>query len=119
MMVTSSFRKAYAEHYRYHIYILLEDYIQAQTTFMKDLYLELERFDRALKLNGILFCPYEGDIEATRAQVLSKPWQASEKRCLCKTPGILILNVSFDLFDPQLNPWIYLNFNFEIKINKP
>jgi hypothetical protein len=92
------------------LFLLLEDYVEAQTQFARELDLELERFARNLKDSGAVVRPFPGDIEATRSHILEKNWSRDQSDELGKTPALLMINVDFDQFDPQKHPWFLLNF---------
>lgn len=87
-------------------FLLVEDYIQAQKTFMKDLDLELERLARSLKDSGAVVKPFLGDIEQTRQSVLDKSWTEEQKKEIMKTPGLLMIEEDFNAFDPREHRWI-------------
>ncbi len=71
---------------------------------------KLESFARTIESKGMLVKTYEPDIEITRRQILNKSWPKRELNCFKKTPGLLILDVTFDQFNPNYHNWAYLAF---------
>lgn len=94
----------------YLFFLLLEDYIDEQTQFYKELSLELERFARNLGERGALVKPFTGDIEEARKSVLEKGWSPDQEEEIKKTPAILLINTDFNEFDPRDHQWAVLNF---------
>ena len=76
--------------------MLIEDYIEAQSQFVRDLDQELERFARKLGDSAAVVKPFTGDIDAVRSQVLDKNWTESELLEVRNTPGLLMINQDFD-----------------------
>lgn len=113
MFITHSYIGTSCGEYRYAFYLLFEDYIEAQSSFMQDFDKEIERFARNLKNDGAVIRPFLGDIEATRQQILDKTWRNGEERCFYHTPGLLVLSVPFSEFDPDKHSWAY--FCFDVK----
>lgn len=95
---------------KYYFYLLYEDYIQTQLNYVKELEKYIERFGRNLEDNGGVIKPFKEDIEQTKNDILSKNWDEKEKSIFTKTPGMLMIDVEFDKFDPKENQWIYFNF---------
>ncbi|MHC4737298.1 MAG: hypothetical protein ACYS9Y_00190 [Planctomycetota bacterium] len=110
MFITHSYLGTTREPYRYLFFLLLEDYIEAQTQFVRELDLYLERFARSIGDSGAFVRPFTSDIDTTKNHVLYKNWTNDEKREITKTPGMLMINIDFDKFDPQKHPWIHLCF---------
>lgn len=109
MFITHSYLGTTKGPYRCLFFLLLEDYIEAQTQFVRELDLELERFARRLGDAAAVVRPFTGDIESTRQQVLDKQRSESQKGEIYKTPSLLMINEDFGLFDPRLHPWIQLH----------
>lgn len=114
MFITHTYLGTTRGSYRCLFFLLLEDYIEAQSQLLRQLNPHLERFARRLGDAGALVRPFEGDIEHTRQNVLDKRWPEQELREIRKTPGLLMINRDFDSFDPQEHPWIYINFGERI-----
>lgn len=114
MYITHSYLGTSVGSFRCLFFLLLEDYIEAQSQFVRDLDLELERFARNLGDSSAVVRPFAGDIDSTRSQVLQKEWTNRAKREITKTPGILMINVDFDDFDPNEHPWMYLHLGERI-----
>lgn len=110
MFVTHSYLGAVMGGFRCLFFLLIEDYIEEQTQFMKDLEIYLEKFARDLREAAPLWRPFKGDIERTREEFLQKNWGSHERHEIEKTPAILMINVDFREFDPQLHPWFHLSF---------
>lgn len=109
MHITHSYVGTSQGKYRCMFFMLLEDYIEAQSSFVKELDLELERFARNLGETGAVVRPFSGDIETTKTHIMEKNWPQEEIEGLHNTPGLLMLNVDFDEFDPRKHPWIYFH----------
>ncbi len=109
MFITHSYLGTTRGPYRCLFFLLLEDYIQAQSQFVRELDLELERFARNLGDSAPLVKSFAGDIDATRTHVLDKHWDREQSQEISKTPGMLMINEDFDVFDPREHPWIYLH----------
>ena len=110
MFITHSYLGRSLGPYRCLFFLLVEDYVEVQSQFVRELDLELERFARNLGDSAPVVKPFMGDIDATRSHVLEKPWTDNEKHEIRKTPGLLMINVDFDIFDPNRHPWIHLHF---------
>lgn len=95
---------------KYFFYLLYEDYIQTQMNYVKELEKYIERFGRNLQDNGGVIKPFIGDIEQTKEDILSKNWKEEEKCIFTKTPGMLMIDIDFNKFNPRKNQWIYFNF---------
>lgn len=95
---------------KYFFYLLYEDYVQTQLNYVKELEKYIERFGRNLQDNGGVIKPFIEDIEQTKEDILSKNWNEDEKRIFTKTPGMLMIDIEFDKFNPRKNQWIYFNF---------
>ena len=100
-------------------FLLIEDYIEEQTQFMKELYLYLEKFARDLKESAPLWRPFKGDIEKTRDEFLRKDWLFHQRHEVEKTPAILMINVDFKEFNPQIHPWFHFNFGDRLRDGLP
>lgn len=109
MFVTHSYLGAAIGDFRCLFFLLIEDYIEEQTEFMKGLEIYLEKFARDLKEAAPLWRPFRGDIERTRDELFSKNWGERERYEIQKTPAILMINVDFREFDPQIHPWFHLS----------
>lgn len=95
---------------KYFFYLLYEDYVQTQINYVKELEKYLERFGRNLQDNGGVIKPFIGDIEQTKTDILSKNWKEEERGLFNKTPGMLMIDIEFNEFDPRKNQWIYFSF---------
>jgi hypothetical protein len=58
MLITSSYLGVTRGEHRCLFFLLLEDYIQAQTQFFRELELYLERFARDLSEAGVAYSPF-------------------------------------------------------------
>ncbi|MHA1280644.1 MAG: hypothetical protein ACTSQ8_26095 [Candidatus Helarchaeota archaeon] len=114
MHITHSYIGSLQGNFRYSFYLLFEDYIEAQSLFVKDFDLLLERFARNIGDTGVVVRPFLGDLEATRIHILSKDWTREEKFEFRNTPGLLVLDKDFDEFDPREHRWLYLNFSGKV-----
>jgi len=114
MHITHSFRGSVQGKFRYSFFVLYEDYIQVQSSFVRELDLLLERFARNLQDDGVVIRPFLGDVESTRSDVLSKAWTEKEKKELNNTPGLLVIDKDFDEFNPREHQWFYLNLGGKI-----
>lgn len=110
MHITHSFKGSVQGKFRYSFFLLYEDYIEAQSSFVREIDLLLERFARNMGDDGVVIRPFLGDIEKTRSHVLSKEWTEKEKSRLRDTPGLLVIDKDFDEFNPREHQWLYLNF---------
>ena len=95
---------------KYFFYLLYEDYVQTQMNYVKELEKYIERFGRNLQQNGGVIKPFIGDIEQTKEDILSKNWKEEEICIITKTPGMLMIDIDFNKFNPRKNKWIYFNF---------
>jgi hypothetical protein len=109
MFITHKFLGVRIEPYRCLFFLLLEDYIEPQTHLVKELDAYLERFARSLGDSAPLVRSFAGDIASTRQQILDKPWLERDRTSLCQTPGLLMIEKSFDDFDPRADRWVYLH----------
>lgn len=110
MFITHSYLGTTKGPYRCLFFLLLEDYIEVQTQFVKELELYLERFARRLGDLSAVVKPFAADIEDTRKHVLDKQWSEKELREISKTPSLLMINEDFGTFDPRLHPWLQFHF---------
>lgn len=118
MFITHSYAGTVQGTYRCMFYYLLEDYIEAQTAFVRELDLHLERFGRNLKDSGAFVRPFVGDIDNTKQHVLAKNWTREELERVGDTPGLLMINVDFDVFNPREHPWLHLGFGEALRESK-
>lgn len=100
-------------------FLLYEDYIEAQSSFARELDVQLERFARRIGDNASLVRPFLGDVETARSEVLTKNWTPDQLDEVKKTPALLLIAVDFDSFDPQEHPWYLLNLGSHIINNSP
>lgn len=112
MYITSNYL-ARSDKNKCNFYMLYEDYIQTQMSFMKDLPLLLQRFARDLGDDADLIVPFVEDIREINLNILKRNWTEDQLKIIKSTPGMLMINVSFSKFDPQKNDWIYFSFNGE------
>lgn len=118
MHITHSYLGTTRGRFRCLFFLLLEDYIDAQSRFGRDLDQALERFARRMRDSGVLVRPFTGDIEKTRSHVLSKPWQLDELAEIGKTPGLLMIDVDFDTFDPRQHRWLFVHLGGRPESNR-
>jgi hypothetical protein len=119
MHITNSYLGTTRGKFRCLFFLLLEDYIEAQSQFVRDLDLALERFARRMGQAGVLVRPFAGDIESTRSHVLDKPWTQAQRSELYNTPGLLMIEVDFDTFDPQQHRWLYVSLGSRLEDRHP
>lgn len=110
MHITHSFIGSVKGPFKCLFFLLVEDYIEAQSQFVRDLDQELERFARKLGDSAAVVKPFIGDIDAVRSQVLDKNWTESELLEVRNTPSLLMINQDFDVFNPREHPWMIINF---------
>jgi len=110
MHITHSYIGSVKGPFRCLFFLLIEDYIEAQTQFVRDLDSGLERFARNLGDSAAVVKPFMGDIDSVRRQVLDKDWTENELREVQNTPGLLMINQDFDVFNPREHPWMIVNF---------
>lgn len=114
MWITHSYVGTTKNEVRCLFFLLLEDYIEEQTQFARELSLELERFARNLGDSGAVVRPFSGDIEQARENVLDKNWTPEQLEEVVKTPALLMIGTDFDDFDPQEDPWVLFNLGNRI-----
>jgi hypothetical protein len=119
MLITQSYLGTSRGPYRCLFFLLLEDYIEAQTQFVQELELYLERFARQLGDAGVVVRPFTSDIAETRRHVLDKSWEEREIEEIRKTPSLLMIGEDFDAFDPRDHSWIHLNFGKRVEHGIP
>jgi hypothetical protein len=119
MFITHSYLGAALGNFRCLFFLLIEDYIEEQTQFMKELYLYIEKFARDLKESAPLWRPFKGDIETIRDEFLRKDWPFHQRHEVEKTPAVLMINVDFKEFDPQIHPWFHFNFGDRFREGLP
>lgn len=119
MFITHSYLGASCKDYRCLFFLLLEDYIEAQSQILQIFNPYLERFARSLGDSGALVTPFLGDVEVVRQQVLDKSWLESELGEIRKTPSLLMIDKDFDAFDPREHPWIQLHFGYRVSNTEP
>lgn len=110
MWITHSYVGTTRNGVRCLFFLLLEDYIEEQTQFARELNWEPERFARNLDAFGAVVRPFGGDIEYARTGVLDKNCKPEQLEEVGKTPVLLMIGTDFDHFDHQDNPWILFNF---------
>jgi hypothetical protein len=49
--------------------------------------------------------PFQGDIEHTRQEIMSKEWTPEECSELYRVPAVIVINKDFDDFSPRSDPW--------------
>src|ERR1700731_1842978 len=110
MHITHSYLGITRGTFRCLFFLLVEDYIEVQSAFMRELDPALERFARNMKTSGVLVRSFSGDIESTKLHVLEKPWTDAQRGEILNTPGLLMIDVDFDNFDPREHRWLHLSF---------
>lgn len=100
--------------YQYLFFVLYEDYTDFARTFITEFNnVYLERLARNLKGRGAVFVPFTGDVEETRAEVLSKDWTSAEYLQVSQVPTLLVISKDFDDFSPRSDPWVIFHFGEE------
>ena len=87
MHITHSYMGAIKRPYRCLFFLLLEDYIEAQTQFANELDLHLERFARNLGDKAALVRTFMGDIDTVRQEIEDKQWSEKELEEVRHTPA--------------------------------
>lgn len=113
MYITGNYFVKSSKKYKCNFYMIYQDYLQTQMSFMKDLSLLLQRFARNLAEKANLTVPFLEDIEKVNCDILKKNWTSEQLKILEDTPGMLMMNVEFSEFDPQRNEWLYFSFQEE------
>lgn len=113
MFITGNYFTKSSKRYKCDFYMIYQDYLQTQMSCMKDLSLLLQRFARELGEKADLTVPFLEDIEKTNYGILKKNWTSEQLKIIQNTPGMLMINVEFAEFDPQLNEWLYFSFQGE------
>lgn len=67
---------------------------------MQELNILIERFSRDLDDRGLIVKSYDSDIEKVRKQILDKPWKPRRLETIRKKPGILMIDIDFNVFNP-------------------
>jgi len=110
MLITHSYLGATQGKYRYLFYILYEDYVDTQKSFIKEIENLLIRFARNLGDDSVVIKPFIDDISKTKQEVLEKDWSDEAKVQIENTPGMIMLNIDLASFDPGNHPWFYFQF---------
>lgn len=114
MMRTSAFAGKMIGSYQYLFFVLYEDYTDFARAFITEFNnVYLERLARNLKGRGAVFVPFAGDVEDTRADVLSKDWTSDEYLQVSQVPSLLVISKDFDDFSPRFDPWVIFHFGEE------
>ena len=108
MHITSTYVGTSRGHHQYLFFLLLKDYIQEEHEFSRQMTASLERFARDIGNAAALVRPFPGDIEATRRDVLRKPWPPTAKQEIRTTPSLLMIDSDFDAFDPREHSWLQI-----------
>jgi hypothetical protein len=64
---------------------------------------------RSLRKTGGVVVAFEGDEDNVTADVLKKTWDSAERATISRRPGLLIIDKSFDDFDPQSDNWFHID----------
>jgi hypothetical protein len=114
MMKTSAFAGKMIGSYQYLFFVLYEDYTDFARAFIAEFNnVYLERLARNLKGHGAVITPFVGDVEDTRADVLSKDWTSGEYLQVSQVPALLVISKDFDDFSPRNDPWVIFHFGEE------
>jgi hypothetical protein len=111
MWITHSYLGTTRGRTKYLLFLLFEDYIDAQRGLPQAVRDELERFARNSKDAAAVVMPFPADAEATRRSILDKPWSDAERAEVRQTPAILMVDRDFDEFDPGAHPWVLWHFD--------
>lgn len=109
MFITTRFIGTKKDGMNYLLFLLTEDYIESHRRMTEDLEPLLRKFARDIGETGALVRPFRGDEEATKRDILSKDWNEKEKRRIEHTPGILVIDVDFDEFNPRSKRWLHFS----------
>jgi hypothetical protein len=116
MYVTSSFIGIQKGNLDYLFFYLTEEYIEDQASLKQQLSPLLEEFARNLKHKGAVVTPFNRDVLKTKQEVLDKWEQQNLLRDVVEpfnekqTPGLLIINTDFEIFNPTEHQYIYISF---------
>ena len=114
MLATSSFAGKILGSYQYLFLVVYEDYTDFGRAFVKEFNaVYLERLARNLKGRGAVIVPFQGDIEHTRREIMSKEWTLEECSELYRVPAVIVINRDFDDFSPRSDPWVIFHFGEE------
>lgn len=119
MIITHSFVGTVQGRYRYLFFLIVSDSFELQSSFTHELMLLLERFDRNLEGHGAIVRPFVDDIHDATFHLMQKPWPGNEINYLANTPGLLMINTSFDDFDPRIHPWLHVHFGHRYEEGLP
>lgn len=110
MFVTSNYKKIKKGEFQYSFFLNNRDSLENRIDFVQELNILIERFSRDLDDRGLIVKSYDSDIEKVRKQILDKPWNPRRLETIRKTPGILMIDTDFDVFNPNRDNWIYFYF---------
>lgn len=109
MFITTRFIGTKKDGMNYLFFLLTEDYIESHRRIAENLEPLLLKFARDLGETGALVRPFRGDEEATIRDIVSKNWNENEMQRIQQTPGILVIDVNFDEFNPRSNHWLHFS----------
>lgn len=116
MYLTHSFVAIKKGQLEYLFFYLTEDYIQEQTELRKRIDPLLEGFGRNLLNRGAVVKAFDKDILWTKDEVLDKWKQQEDLQEIVffkdnkHTPGLLMVDKDFDIFNPKTDQWLYVSF---------
>jgi hypothetical protein len=97
-------------------FYLTEDYIQEQTKLKEKIDPILEDFGRNLLSKGAVVKAFDKDIHKVNQEVMDKWTQQEDLKKVVfygdenQTPGLLMINVDFQIFNPHKHQWLYVSF---------
>jgi hypothetical protein len=110
MFVTSNYKKIKKGEFQYSFFLNNRDSLENKIEFVQELNILIERFSRDLDDKGLIVKSYDSDIEKVRKEILDKPWNYRRLETIKKTPGILMIDTEFDVFNPNKDNWLYFYF---------
>ncbi len=109
MYITTTYLGAPIGSFQYLMFLLTEDYIEAQAKLKDELGPVLEIFAKRLGSNAAVVRPFAGHEEGTRVEIMNLSWNAQQRDELMHTPGLLILDRQLGEFDPSRHEWGLVN----------
>lgn len=109
MLISTRFVGTKRGEMTYLFFLLTEDYIEEHVKMSETLEPLLTEFARDIGDAGALVRPFRGNVDATQHDILSKNWADRERGRIQLTPGILVIDVDFDGFNPRSHRWLHIS----------
>lgn len=110
MYITTRFLGTQRGNMKYLFFLLTEDYIENQVKIREAIEPVLMKLACGIGQDGALVRPFRSYEKDTTGDIMEKAWTDDEKRKLSLTPGILIMEKDFNLFDPRKDKWLHISF---------